>query len=93
MQLNDIAPSCSPGILNSVASSFLSLEEALMLGFMSTARNFGGSPYLRMLSTNRRTAQMCIQALNACSSSLACSECNLGPEAEMESHRNMLPPP
>ena len=35
-------------------------------GFISTARNFGGRPYRRMLSTNRRTAQMWIHALNAC---------------------------
>ena len=73
-------PLRSPGILNSEASSFLSLEEAFMLGFMSTAKNLGGSPYLRMLSTKRRTAQMCIQALNACSRSLVCSMCNLGHE-------------
>ena len=77
MQTNDVALR-PPGILNSEASSFLSLEEAFMLGFMSTAKNLGGSPYLRMLSTKRRTAQMCIQALNACSRSLVCSMCNLG---------------
>ncbi len=38
-------------------------------GFISTARNFGGRPYRRMLSTNSRTAQMWIHALKACARS------------------------
>ena len=43
-----------------------SLGTVFCVGFMRAARNLGGRPYRRMLSTKRRTAHTWIQALNAC---------------------------
>jgi hypothetical protein len=43
-----------------------SLATCLGFGLMSAARNCGGTPNLRMLSTKSRTAVMWIQPLNAC---------------------------
>lgn len=40
-------------------------QTCLGLGFMRTARNLGGSPYLKMLSTNNRTAHTWIHPENA----------------------------
>lgn len=46
-----------PEELNMVPSAERSLFSALP-GFITAARNFGGSPYRRMLSVNSRTAQI-----------------------------------
>ena len=48
------------------ARSFRSFWTCFALGLTRAAKNFGGTPYRRMLSQNSLTAQMCIQALKAC---------------------------
>ena len=62
------AASAIPAFPKSEASVFRSLAVLFWLGFINAARNLGGSPYLRMLSTNSRIAQMWIHALKACAS-------------------------
>ena len=60
--------SCSiPAVPNSWLKSLRSFCCCLALGFMRTPRNLGGRPYRSILSMNNLMAQMCIQALNACS--------------------------
>lgn len=56
----------SPELPNKEASTFRSLAVLFWLGFISAARNLGGRPYRRMLSTKSLIAQMWIHALNAC---------------------------
>lgn len=55
-----------PELPNKEASTFRSLAVLFWLGFISAARNLGGRPYRRMLSTKSLIAQMWIHALNAC---------------------------
>ena len=62
------AASAIPAFPKSEASVFRSLAVLFWLGFISAARNLGGSPYLKMLSTKSRIAQMWIHALKACAS-------------------------
>ena len=55
-----------PLLPNMAPSVFLSFVVYFWFGFSRHPKNLGGNPYLRILSVKSLIAQICIQALNAC---------------------------